>query len=277
MRCLRSPEFTRGVFTRRKTAEDPPLGCAHTQAMAREETHEFVRQLLEPLPRGRVLDVPAGRGAMSRWLDERGFEVLACDLYPDLFEVPGIEVHRGDLNSGLPFADEAFDYVVCIEGLEHMDNPRQAIREFARVLRPGGRAIVTVPNILNIEERVKNLLHGYTSHFKPISKAHLGQRRSDFQEWRDKVGELDEVFLHVNSIPYPELRFLLESSGFEMVGVFRDRPKPHQWLYFPLVWLIRLIGSLRPAAEQAARWTRELQSDAILMGGNSIVVEARRR
>jgi ubiquinone/menaquinone biosynthesis C-methylase UbiE len=88
---------------------------------------------------------------------------MGCGLYPDLFEVPGIEVHRGDLNFGLPFADEAFDYVVCIEGLKRMDNPRQAVREFARLQRPGGRAIVAVPNILNIEERVKSLLHDYTS------------------------------------------------------------------------------------------------------------------
>ena len=73
------------------------------------------------------------------------------------------------------------------------------------------------------------------------------------------------------------MRFLLESSGFETVEVFRDRPKPRQWLYFPLVWLIRLIESSRPAAEREARWTQELQSRAILLGGNSIVVEARRR
>lgn len=267
---------TKATQTRKATAV-PPLGAAHTHAVAREGTHEFVHQLFEPLPRGCVLDVPAGRGAMSRWLSEHGFEVTACDLYPDIFEAPGVSIHRGDLNQRLPFADGAFDYVVCIEGLEHLENPHQAVREFARVLRPSGRVLITVPNVLNIEERVKNLLHGYTSHFKPISRAHLEQRRGDFAQWRSQIGELDEVFLHINPIAYPELRFILESNGFDAVEVFRDRAKPRQWLYFPLVWLIRLIGALRPAAQKQARWTRELQSEAILMGGNSIVVLATRR
>jgi SAM-dependent methyltransferase len=260
----------------KKSSAIPPLGAEHTHAIAREGTHEFVQQLLEAQPRGRVLDVPAGRGAMSRWLGDHGFEVTACDLYPDLFEAPGVEIHRADLNQRLPFANGAFDYVVCIEGLEHLENPKQAVREFTRVLRPGGRVIITVPNILNIEERVKNLLHGYTSHFKPISRAHLDQRRRDFAGWREQVGELDEVFLHIHPLSYPELRFILESSGFDGVEVFRDRPKPRQWLYFPLVWLVRLLGALRPAAEKEARWTRELCSDAVLLGGNSIVVRATR-
>ncbi len=254
----------------------PPLGAAHTHAMARAGTHEFVQKLLEPLPRGRVLDVPAGRGAMSQWLHGRGFEVTACDLYPDIFEAEEVSVQRGDLNQPLPFSDGAFDCVVCIEGLEHLENPHQAVREFARLLRRGGRAIITVPNILNIEERVKNLLYGYTSHFKPISHAHLAQRRGDFEQWRQQAGELDEVFLHVHPIAYPELRFILESNGFEGVEVFRDRAKPRQWLYFPLVWLVRLIAALRPAEEKDARWTRELSSSAILLGGNSIVVVAAR-
>lgn len=245
--------------------------------MARRETHDFVRQLFQSLPRGRVLDVPAGRGAMAAWLRERGFEVVACDLYPELFQGGGIEIRRGDLNSQLPFADREFDYVVCIEGLEHTENPPQAVREFARVLRAGGMVIVTVPNILNIEERVKNLLHGYTSHFKPISQAHLARRRTEFEDCRQQFGELDAVFLHVHPLAYPELRFLLEYNGFDDVRVYRDKPKPRLWLYFPLVWLIRLVGALRSDATKGERWTRELQSDAILMGGNSIVVQARHR
>ncbi len=255
----------------------PPLGAAHTHAIARQETHEIVHSFFERLPRGRVLDVPAGRGALSLWLHERGFEVVACDLHPLLFEAGGIEVRQGNLNISLPFPDASFDYIVCIEGLEHIENPHQAVREFARLLRPGGRVLLTTPNILNIEERVKNLLHGYTSHFKPISPAHLAQRHADFRDWREKVGEIDEVFLHINPIPYPEIRYILEANGFEETQALRDRPKPRQWLYSPLVWLIRLTGAMRPAAQQSERWTRELNSSAILMGGNSIILHAVRR
>ena len=55
----------------------------------------------------------------------------------------------------LPYDDSSFDYITCIEGLEHIENPQQAIREFSRPLKPGGHLIASIPNILNIEERFK--------------------------------------------------------------------------------------------------------------------------
>jgi SAM-dependent methyltransferase len=45
----------------------------------------------------------------------------------------------------LPFADDSFDLVVCLHVLEHVPDDRKAIREFYRVLRPGGRAVLQVP------------------------------------------------------------------------------------------------------------------------------------
>jgi ubiquinone/menaquinone biosynthesis C-methylase UbiE len=92
-----------------------------------------------------------------------------------MFRLPGLEIRRGDLNAALPYEDESFDHVVCVEGLEHIENPHQAVREFRRVVRRGGHLVVSVPNILNIEERLKWLLYGYTSHFKPLSRAHLAK------------------------------------------------------------------------------------------------------
>ncbi len=249
-----------------------PLDSGNLDILAREQTHEFVHKLFEPLPRGKLLDVPAGRGALAHWLRNQGFSVTGCDLYPEMFSAPGIEIRKGDLNARLPFEDGEFDYLVSLEGVEHTENPRQAIREFARVLRSGGSAIISTPNVLNIDERMKNLLNGYTSHFKPISAESLAKMRAEFTDW--KTG--DEVFLHIHAVSYPELRFLLESNGFADVKVFRDSRKRKQWLYYPLVWLIRLFGAMRSEEKKRERWTRELQSDAILMGGNSIVVMARK-
>jgi len=108
---------------------------------------------------------------MAARLIDAGFDVRCCDLYPEIFRLDGVDIHRGNLDAELPFGDQSFDYVTCLEGLEHIENPQQAMREFARVLKPGGHLFVSVPNILNIEERLKWLLHGYTSHFKPISRA----------------------------------------------------------------------------------------------------------
>jgi SAM-dependent methyltransferase len=251
-----------------KLTNDAPAEAAREPVpLARQEIHETVARILDPLPRGRLLDVPAGEGALSARLAGMGFQVHACDLYPDIFRARGIEIRRGDLSGALPYRDAEFQYVTCLEGLEHIENPHQAIREFARVLVPGGHLIISVPNILNIEERVKWLLTGYTSHFKPISQEHLRMRH---EQW----GEKEEVALHINPIAYTELRYVLEKYGFELLGAYRDKPKPKLWLYWPLATLIRLLSRLTPERKRRERWTDELASDAVLLGGNTLVLHA---
>jgi SAM-dependent methyltransferase len=235
--------------------------------IARLEIHETVARILDPFPRGKLLDVPAGEGALSARLAKAGFEVQACDLYPDIFRVPEIEVRRGDLSGVLPYNDAEFQFITCLEGLEHIENPHQAIREFARMLEPGGQLVISVPNILNIEERVKWLLNGYTSHFKPISEEHLRMRHA---QW----GEKEEVVLHINPVAYTELRYILEKYGFRLVDAYRDKPKPNLWFYWPLVAAIRLFGRLTPERKRRERWTTELASDPVLLGGNTLVLHA---
>ncbi len=55
----------------------------------------------------------------------------------------------GDVVEGsveeLPFDDDSFDFAVCLDVIEHLDNDLQTLRELRRVIRPGGRLLVTVP------------------------------------------------------------------------------------------------------------------------------------
>jgi SAM-dependent methyltransferase len=237
------------------------------EPIARPEIHETVARILDPFPRGKLLDVPAGEGALSQRLSAAGFDVQACDLYPELFRVQEIVIRQGDLSGILPYADGEFNYITCLEGLEHIENPHQAVREFARLLAPGGHLVISVPNILNIEERIKWLLNGYTSHFKPISQEHLRMRR-------EKWSGMEEVALHINPIAYTELRYILEKYGFDVLGTFRDKPKPNIWLYWPIVAAIRLFARLTPERKRRERWTTELASDPVLLGGNTLVLHA---
>jgi SAM-dependent methyltransferase len=109
----------------------------------------------------RVLDMGCGAGRHAFEMYRRGGDVIAFDQdgdelagVLDLFgamrdagEVPeGAEadIKQGDALS-LPFADGEFDRVVAAEVLEHIPDDRTAMAELARVLRPGGRAAVTVP------------------------------------------------------------------------------------------------------------------------------------
>ena len=235
--------------------------------LAHEAIHDTVVGILKELPRGALLDVPAGEGALAARLIDDGFDVRCCDLYPEIFRLDGVDIHRGNLDAELPFSDRSFDYVTCLEGLEHIENPQQAMREFARVLKSGGHLIVSVPNILNIEERLKWLIHGYTSHFKPISRAAAERLRA---EYNDRV----EIAAHVNPISYSELRYILEKNGFEIVTTHRDKAKANAWMYWPIVATIKLIAKLTPKQKRSERWTDELVSKEVLLGGNTLIVHA---
>jgi ubiquinone/menaquinone biosynthesis C-methylase UbiE len=242
-------------------------GQSTAMPMAHQAVHDTVVSVLQDLPPGKLLDAPAGEGALAARLIEIGFEVQCCDLYPEIFRLPNVEVKQGDLSATLPYPDAAFDYVTCVEGLEHIENPQQAVREFARVLRPRGHLITSVPNILNVEERLKWLFHGYTSHFKPITRVQVANYREQFQ------GK-GEMALHVNPIGYSELRYTLEESGFEIVRLYRDKPKARLWLYWPIAFLIRLVARFTPKRKRKERWTEELVSDEVLLGGNTLIVHA---
>jgi ubiquinone/menaquinone biosynthesis C-methylase UbiE len=249
------------------TFEDTSNKPASPVPLAHEAIHDTVVELLANHPRGALLDVPAGEGALAARLIEAGFDVSCCDLYPEIFRLDGVDIHSGNLDAQLPFAGQSFEYVTCLEGLEHIENPQQAMREFARVLKPGGQLIVSVPNILNIEERLKWLLYGYTSHFKPISRPAIERLRAEYDE---RV----EIAAHVNPIGYSELRYVLEKNGFEIVKLYRDKPKGKAWLYWPLVAVIRLISTVTPEQKRGERWTAELASDEVLLGGNTLIVHA---
>src|SRR5437660_11089682 len=97
--------------------------------LAHAAIHDTVVGILKELPRGALLDVPAGEGALAARLIDEGFDVRCCDLYPEIFRLNDVEIRRGDMNGKLPFDDRSFDYVTCLEGLEHIDNPQQAMRE----------------------------------------------------------------------------------------------------------------------------------------------------
>jgi len=239
------------------------------KALAHEAIYDTVEVILRDSPRGRLLDVPAGEGALALRLSRLGFDVACCDLYPGLFLLENIEIRSGNLDARLSYDDNSFDHVVCVEGLEHIESPANAIREFARVLRAGGRLIASVPNIMNIEERLKWLFNGYTSHFKPISTEVLREIERDY-------GGMEEMALHVNPIGYSEVRFLLEKNNFAIEQTYPDKPKKNSWAYFPLVGLIRLAARFTSEKKRKARWTDELNSSEVLLGGNTLIFKAKK-
>ncbi len=229
---------------------------------SRVEVHPKVSEVLADLPRGRLLDMPAGSGALSYRLHKEGFEVRACDLRPEHFQPPEIPCVAGDLGGRFPFDDATFDYATFVEGPEHAADPLHAFREFARVLVPGGRLVTTLPNYGSLEKRLRMVLFGAFE--KAVSKERL----------RNQFGG-DPAMLHIMPLVYGQLRFFLETAGFRIERLERDRVKRKQLLLYPLAWLIRLAGLLGGKRTREKYWLDVVNSDAILMGGNTLIVRAK--
>ena len=103
---------------------------------------------LSARPGRRVLNAGAGQGTLSQLLDSHGFTVVSTDSAPAAVEVLRSRV-RGDVVAAdvtrLPFPERAFDAAVLAEVLEHVEDDRAALRELARVVRPGGVLAISVP------------------------------------------------------------------------------------------------------------------------------------
>jgi SAM-dependent methyltransferase len=106
-----------------------------------------IRMLLDPLPPCRVLDAACGTGRYSQYLAERGHQVIGVDRSPEMLakaraKLPQAEFREGDLGA-LPLASGSVDAAICTLALVHLPELSRAVAELARVVRPGGRVIIS--------------------------------------------------------------------------------------------------------------------------------------
>jgi len=123
-------------------------------------TYKF-QKALESLPfsiRGlSVLDICCGSGMMSEYYAKKGVKVSGIDLSPEAVERASIRSKRYDFqtefriadSTDLPFPDNSFDIVSVHDGLHHLNNPKKAVKEMARLAKKGiiiiepGTALIT--------------------------------------------------------------------------------------------------------------------------------------
>lgn len=199
----------------------------------------------------RCLDVGCGDGGTSGvWLNERTASYLGVDVSDAAVEMArrrGLDARRIEDAAALPFDDGSFDVAVCVEVLEHLFQPQLAVNEIARVLRPGGRVVLTVPNVAHWRNRVDGVLGRWNPRGDHLSAA---------EPWRDA---------HLRFFTIRSLTNLVQRCGFQVLD--RGGYEEHGFAHY-LPGLRRLAGPAPPGAP--VRRAAELHPR--LLAGNIYVV-----
>lgn len=141
----------------------------------------------------------------------------------------GIETLNHDLDAGLPDPDESWDVVICLDVLEHLLRLLECAREISRVLKPGGIAILNVPNHFDLKGRFR-ILFG--------SDLDVHRFFPDSHEWDNP---------HIRFFTYRGFRNMLMIAG---LGIVDDRST--HFPSIPLVSKYRFIqGLVRHIARMA--------------------------
>jgi len=109
----------------------------------------------------KILDVGCGGGELLMLLENEGFDCYGLDISNEALRVcsqkSNAQLLRGDACK-LPFKDSSFDVIFCMEVIEHLFNPHEAVREIKRVLKSEGSVYFSFPLQLNLEYRIRILL-----------------------------------------------------------------------------------------------------------------------
>ncbi len=223
LRTLRNvdPDLARELEAQQKAVgdySDPRL------LMPRYE-HDMARRAVVQLfgdqpPTGDILDAGCGIGLLGRLYPQLGLIGLDASM-PLLREATtGYRLRVEGSAEALPFRDASFDVVFALNMLHHVIKPENAVREFARVLKPGGALVALDPRKVAPIELAKKVLRGHDDTFAPTHKAFTADEyeriisNGDYfrLESRDRIG----------------LVTLLSMGGLDALKLSRFLPSPDQ-------------------------------------------------
>ena len=264
MRTRKLSKKLRKIFGRKRQREISELSTSGI--------HQAVLRAIAAAPAlptsGDHFDVGSGTGELLRLVRAYyPFRSFGCDYTDKLVSIPGAEIHTVDLNrEPLLYDDKRFALVTCVETIEHLENYRAVVREIYRVLQPGGVAIFSTPNILNLRSRLRYLSSGFHNLFGP-----LAPDESAIHTTRG----------HINPVSWFYLSHALMTAGFRDLRVSVDKYQRRSILVFPFLivplhatnWIVhhRDKRTYRTLDERNAWAVRAMNSPALLLGRTLIV------
>jgi 2-polyprenyl-3-methyl-5-hydroxy-6-metoxy-1,4-benzoquinol methylase len=224
---------------------------------ARHNIHEILLKWFSKQPPGRLLDAPAGYGHLAVNLTNMGYNVVCGEIEPEIFIAQGIKCAYTDLNQKIDAPDNSFDYTCCVDGLEHMTNPYRAVEEFARVLKPGGTGVFSIPNYSNIEKRLKYLLKGYLTKPKTVEDyKHSGSNLFNF---------------HNSPLTITILNLMFEINGLKVAEILKDKKKMKQYFLLPFVLLLKTIAGFSSQKSRRKHLYDLTLKNEVILGGNTLI------
>lgn len=208
-----------------------------------------LRRLQRFVTGGRLLEVGCASGEFLRLAARAGFQVEGVEPDPHTSaqarQTPGLRVLTGTLTqAGYPA--DSFDVVVLFHVLEHLDSPRQTVREIHRLIKPGGILAVETPNIDTIwfrllRSRWRQFIPDHYYFFTPQTLGRL-LHEAGFQLLQvRRVGKPLSVRLLVDRI-----RRLNAPVGAKLSHLVRTLGLEHRTLYLNLGDVMLILARKNP-------------------------------
>lgn len=181
--------------------------------MRPQKVPERFRRIKEWFSRGLLLDIGCGEGELAKYIQGELYGVECNQIKVKIAKTKLYrEVIVGDVEEDLPFSPNYFDIIVCADVLEHLLDPRKALRNVYRLLKPNGLLLVSVPNP-------------------------QGLRRFLFDFHDEFIGFKEKGDIHYHYGTAKDWQMLLKKEGFEIIHL--------EGLGFPLIHRFKALISIR--------------------------------
>jgi SAM-dependent methyltransferase len=188
-----------------------------------------------------VIDIPTGNGITSTLLKDIGANPLPFDIFPEYFTAEGLTCRQADVMQGIPVGAQTADWLFCQEGIEHFSDQFAALKEFNRVLKPGGKMVITTPNYSNLRSRLSYFL-GETERFNSM----MPPNEID-SIWMNNASDSSQIYFgHLFLIGIQKLRALAKLAGFKIVQIESTRMKTTSVVIlvflYPKIWFSNYLA-----------------------------------